>query len=65
MDMTERMTQHTCPYKGVIVDVTLDEIELPNGRPAKREVVLHPGGAAALPLNDDGTVTVVRQFRYP
>ena len=65
MDMTERMTKHTCPYKGVIVDVTLDEIELPNGRPSKREVVVHPGGAAALPLNDDGTVTVVRQFRYP
>lgn len=65
MDMTERMVEHTCPYKGVIVDVTLDNIELPNGRPAKREVVLHPGGAAALPLNGDGTVTVVRQFRYP
>lgn len=65
MDMTERMVEHTCPYKGVIVDVTLDRAQLPNGRLAKREVVIHPGGAAALPLNDDGTVTVVRQFRYP
>jgi len=65
MDMTERMVEHTCPYKGVIVDVTLDKAVLPNGREAKREVVIHPGGAAALPLNDDGTVTVVRQYRYP
>ena len=65
MDMTERMVEHTCPYQGVIVDVTLDTAQLPNGRLAKREVVLHPGGAAALPLNDDGTVTVVRQYRYP
>lgn len=65
MDLTERMVEHTCPYKGVIVDVNLDKAVLPNGRVAKREVVVHPGGAAALPLNDDGTVTVVRQYRYP
>lgn len=65
MDMTERKIEHTCPYRGVIVDVHLDRARLPNGREARREVVIHPGGAAALPLNDDGTVTVVRQFRYP
>lgn len=65
MDLTERTVERTCPYKGVIVDVNLDKALLPNGREARREVVVHPGGAAALPLNDDGTVTVVRQFRYP
>ena len=65
MDLTERTVERTCPYKGVIVDVNLDKAVLPNGRQAKREVVIHPGGAAALPLNDDGTVTVVRQYRYP
>ncbi len=65
MELTERMMEHTVPYEGVIVDVHLDRAVLPNGRQAKREVVIHPGGAAALPLNDDGTVTVVRQFRYP
>lgn len=65
MDMTERRIEHTCPYRGVIVDVALDKAVLPNGREAKREVVIHPGGAAALPLNEDGTVTVVRQYRYP
>ena len=65
MDMTERTTGHTRPYEGVIVDVDLDRVELPNGRIARREVVLHPGGVAVLPLNNDGTVTVVRQYRYP
>ena len=29
------------------------------------EVIAHPGGVAILPYHDDGTVTVVRQFRYP
>ena len=64
MDMTERMVEHTRPYEGVIVKVDLDKAQLPNGRVAAREVVVHPGGVAALPLNEDGTVTVVRQYRY-
>ena len=65
MDMTERTVSHTRPYEGLIVKVDLDKAVLPNGRTASREVVLHPGGVAVLPLNDDGTVTVVRQYRYP
>ena len=65
MELTERMVEHTVPYEGVIVDVSLDKAVLPNGRIATREVVEHPGGVAAVPLNEDGTVTVVRQYRYP
>lgn len=65
MELTERTVEHTRPYEGVIVNVDLDKAVLPNGRVATREVVLHPGGVAVLPLNDDGTVTVVRQYRYP
>lgn len=65
MDMTELTTEHTRPYEGLIVHVDLDRVSLPNGHAASREVVHHPGGVAILPLNDDGTVTVVRQFRYP
>lgn len=33
----------------------------PTGRPARREVIAHPGGVAILPYHDDGTVTVVRR----
>lgn len=65
MELTERTVEHTRPYEGIIVDVDLDKALLPNGRVAAREVVVHPGGVAVLPLNDDGTVTVVRQYRYP
>lgn len=64
MDMTERTVEHTRVYDGVIVNVDLDRVSLPNGRTAKREIVQHPGGVAVLPLNEDGTVTVVRQYRY-
>lgn len=65
MELIERTIEHTRPYEGVIVDVDLDKAELPNGQIAAREVVVHPGGVAVLPLNDDDTVTVVKQYRYP
>ncbi len=65
MELTERTVAHTRPYEGVIVQVDLDQALLPNGHVAKREVVDHPGGVAILPWNGDGTVTVVRQYRYP
>lgn len=64
MDMTEHIVEHTRPYKGVIVNVDLDQVRLPNGRTAQREIVTHCGGVAILPLNGDGTVTLVRQYRY-
>lgn len=65
MELMERTLEHTRLYEGVIVNVDMDKAELPNGRIAAREVVVHPGGVAVLPLNDDDTVTVVRQYRYP
>ncbi len=65
MDLTERMVEHSRVYEGIIVQVDMDKAQLPNGRIARREVVRHPGGVAVLPLNDDGTVTLVKQYRYP
>ena len=35
----------------------------PDGAEFERDVVHHPGAVAVLPLHDDGTVTLVRQFR--
>jgi ADP-ribose pyrophosphatase len=34
-----------------------------DGTEFEREVVRHPGAVAAVPLHDDGTITLVRQFR--
>ncbi|HEY8547227.1 MAG TPA: NUDIX hydrolase [Acidimicrobiales bacterium] len=38
-------------------------VEAPGGERLAREVLHHPGAVAALPLHDDGTVTLVRQYR--
>lgn len=65
MDLTERTLSSETVYQGKIVTLLVDQAELPNGMQAKREVVLHPGGVAILPLDQDGNVTLVQQYRYP
>lgn len=51
-------------YKGRVITLTLDTALLENGRQALREVVHHHGGACILPYFEDGTILMVRQFRY-
>ena len=65
MDLTERMVSSQTLFEGKIIKVTLDQAMLPDGKLAVREVVYHPGGVAVLALDEDNTVTLVRQFRYP
>ena len=65
MELIEEKLKTVTSYHGVIVNVRLDEARLPDGSTAKREVVEHPGGVTVLPLEDDGTVWCVRQYRYP
>ena len=65
MDLTERMVSSETIFEGKIIKVTLDQARLPNGSLAAREVVYHPGGVAVLALDEDNTVYLVKQFRYP
>ena len=65
MELIEQKLKTLTSYHGVIVNVRLDEARLPDGSTAKREVVEHPGGVTVLPLEPDGTVWCVRQYRYP
>lgn len=50
-------------FVGRIFSVSLEACVLPDGRTAKFELVRHPGGAAVLPILDDGRVVLLRQFR--
>ena len=64
MDYTEKKIKTINGYKGVIVNVELDRITLPDGKEAFREVVHHPGGVSVLAIDDDKNVICVRQYRY-
>ena len=52
-------------YDGKILRLTRDTALLENGETAFREVIHHSGGVCVLPLDDDGNVLFVKQFRYP
>lgn len=51
-------------YTGRVITVNVDTVTLPNGLTVDLEVVRHPGAAAVVPLKDDGTVILIRQFRH-
>jgi len=50
-------------YEGKIINLRIDEIELPGKKYAKREIVEHPGAVAIVPVTEDGEIIMVRQFR--
>jgi ADP-ribose pyrophosphatase len=52
-------------YHGRIVNLTVDAITTANGVETIREVFHHPGGAAVVPVMENGDVLLVKQFRYP
>jgi ADP-ribose pyrophosphatase len=51
-------------HKGRVIKVSMDTVRLPNGKELDLEYVEHPGAAAVVPLHEDQTVTLVRQYRY-
>lgn len=51
-------------YTGKVVTLNIDTVRLPNGETIQLETIRHPGAAAVVPVKDDGTVVLVRQFRH-
>ncbi|WP_028984206.1 NUDIX hydrolase [Sporolactobacillus terrae] len=63
--LTETKKRSKEIFKGRIVHLFLDEVELPNGKSSTREVVKHPGAVAIIAVNKEGELLLVRQYRYP
>lgn len=61
----EKTIKSTSIYQGKVISLQVDEVELPNGKKSKRELVKHPGAVAILPFTEDGKLVLVRQFRKP
>ena len=64
-DFTEKKISSRTAYRGRLLTVNEDEVRLPDGSAASREYVVHPGAAIILPVFEDGSVLLERQFRYP
>ena len=65
MNLTETTVAKEYFFNGKIINMRRDDVTLPNGLPATREVVEHPGGVCIAALTDRDELLFVRQFRYP
>lgn len=63
--LAEAQVDSMLAYDGSFLRVQKDTVCLPDGKHATREYIKHPGAVVILPLFDDGTVLLERQFRYP
>jgi ADP-ribose pyrophosphatase len=64
-DLTEEPIDSESLVDGVLLKAFRDSVRLPNGQTSVREWIDHPGASAIVPLFDDGSTLLVRQFRYP
>lgn len=65
MDFAEKLVSQKALYHGHVIQLDLEQVTLPNGEPAKREVIHHPGAAAIMPFLPDGRMIFVEQWRQP
>lgn len=65
MEHTEKTLSEDTIFTGRIITVKQRQVQLENGGLRDRELVFHPGGAAVLPVDDEGNVYLIRQFRAP
>ena len=51
-------------YSGKVLTLNIEKITLPNGVTTDLEIIRHPGASAIVPMKEDGTVMLIRQFRH-
>lgn len=59
------VTRREIIYEGRVFTIVRDEVRHASGYEAVREVVEHDGGAVVVAIDTDGSVVLIRQFRYP
>jgi ADP-ribose pyrophosphatase len=59
----ESLRSRSYVYRGRIIRLRVDTIELAKGRTTTREIVEHPGASVIVAVDDQGRVGMVRQYR--
>jgi len=52
-------------YSGRMIALRVDEVTMPGGNSAVREVVEHPGAVAMAAIDDERRVVMIHQYRHP
>src|SRR3954451_17069910 len=50
---------------GHVIDVRREQVTMPGGDSATRDVVQHPGAVAIIPVDDEGSILLLQQYRHP
>lgn len=64
-DLNEEQVRSEQLVDGHLLRVFRDTVRLPDGTESIREWIDHPGASAVVPIFEDGTTLLIRQFRYP
>jgi len=63
--LTEKCLNSKPVFKGRLLDIYLDKVQLPDGSTSTREFTVHPGAVTLVPVLPDGRIMLIRQYRYP
>jgi ADP-ribose pyrophosphatase len=63
-NLIEKQLKRDEIFSGEVLHLVKDTVILPNGKTSTREMCLHIGAVAIIPLLDDGRVVMERQYRY-
>ncbi|WP_339365133.1 NUDIX hydrolase [Vallitalea maricola] len=50
-------------FNGKRVRLVIDKLKMPNDKEVNWELITHPGAAAVIPVDNDGNIIMVRQYR--
>ena len=63
MDLRERLVRRRVVYAGHYLSTEEHTVRLPDGRRTVREIIRPPNAVAVVPVDEKGTVYLVRQYR--
>ncbi len=62
--MSSRCKESSIVHEGRVFALHRDRVTLPNGVDTTLDIIRHPGAAAIVPVTAQGSVLLIRQFRY-
>ncbi|ULT55551.1 NUDIX hydrolase [Neobacillus drentensis] len=62
-NLTEKTIKSEEIFSGRIISLHVQDVELPNGKQSKREIIKHPGAVAIIAVTDENKVVMVEQYR--
>ncbi|NBC26392.1 MAG: NUDIX domain-containing protein [Bacteroidetes bacterium] len=63
--LSEKKLSSRQVYDGPLLKVFVDDVRLPDGSTSSRDWINHPGASSVVPVFEDGTIMLLKQYRYP